>query len=148
MTDAKSSNPKDQIGNTKLPLHLWPSTATAMGCLGLLEGQEKYGRSNFRFHTVLASIYVDAAKRHLDAWMEGEENAPDSGIPHLANALASIAIIVDCQAHDRLVDDRNYAPNNGYRRLVDRLTPHVNRLKAMFAGKNPKHYSIADNTAE
>ena len=141
-----SSNPKDLIGNTKLPLHLWPSTATAMGCVGLLEGECKYGRSNFRQHSVMASIYVDAAKRHLDAWMEGEEVAPDSGVPHLANALASIAILVDCQAHDRLVDDRNYAPNNGYRRLVDRLTSHVTRLKEMFADRSPRHYTIKDNS--
>ena len=44
----KPSNPKDMIGSNKLPLHLWPNTATAMGSLGFLNGALKYGRANFR----------------------------------------------------------------------------------------------------
>lgn len=141
-----STNPKDAIGASKLPLHLWPAEATAMGCLGMHEGAEKYGRNNYvAGDGVVASIYVAAAKRHLDAWFAGEEEAPDTGTPHLANALATIAIIVKCQANDKLIDDRDYAPTTGYRRLVERLTPHVGRLTAMFASKKPKHYTIADN---
>lgn len=142
----KPSNPKDIVGSGKLPLHLWPSTATALGCLAFLEGALKYGRSNFREVGVRASIYVDAAKRHLDAWFEGEEDAPDTGTPHLSNALACIAIIVDARAAGKLTDDRNIA--GGYRALVDELTPHVARLKEMFKDKSPKHYTIADNSKE
>lgn len=140
----KPTNPKDVIGCEKLPLHLWPTTATAMGCLGLLEGALKYGRNNFRESGVRTSIYIDACKRHLDAYMEGEDHAPDSGTPHLANALACLAIIVDAQAVGKLNDDRNYN-GSGYRKLVDSLTPHVRRLKDLFADKNPTHYTIEDN---
>jgi hypothetical protein len=139
----KPSNPKDMIGSNKLPLHLWPTTATAMGCLGLLDGELKYGRSNFREIGVRASIYYDAARRHLDAWFEGEDNAPDNGIPHLAHALACIAIIIDAEAAGKLNDDRMV--RGGYRGLVEQLTPLVAHLKTLHAGKNPKHYSIADN---
>jgi hypothetical protein len=141
--DSKPSNPKDTIGSDKLPLHLWPTTATAMGCLGLLEGALKYGRNNFRESGVRTTIYIDACKRHLDAYLEGEDHAPDSGTPHLANALACLAIIVDAQAAGKLNDDRNYN-GSGYRKLVDTLTPHVRRLKDLFADKNPKHYTIED----
>lgn len=141
-------NPKDAIGSTKLPLHLWPAEATALGCLGMMEGDEKYGRNNFiAGDGVIASIYVDAAKRHLDAWFAGEEYAPDSGMPHLANALASIAIIVKARAHDRLIDDRDYSPEpNGsaYRRFVESITPHVKRVKELFKDKKPRRYTIAD----
>lgn len=140
----KLSNPKDTIGNDKLPLHLWPTTATAMGSIGLLEGAVKYGRLNWRHTGVRASIYIDACKRHLDAWMEGEETAPDSGVPHLANALACLAIIVDAQAAGKLTDDRNFA-GHGYRKLVEHLTPHVARLKAMHAERKVKHYTIGDD---
>jgi hypothetical protein len=139
-----TDNPKDAIGSQKLPLHLWPTTATAMGCIGCLEGVGKYGRTNWRKAGVRASIYVDACKRHLDAWFEGEEVAPDSGVPHLANALACLAIIVDAQAAGKLIDDRAFN-GGGYRRLVEALTPHVARLKEMHADKNPKHYTIADS---
>lgn len=143
-------NPKDAIGATKLPLHLWPSEATALGCLGMLEGALKYGRNNFiAGEGVIASIYIAAAKRHLEAWFEGEENAPDTGTPHLANALATIAIIVKCQAHGTLIDDRNYSPAARgalYRKFIDSITPHVARLTALFADKSPRHFTIADVT--
>lgn len=140
-------NPKDAIGATKLPLELWPAEATALGSLGMLEGALKYGRNNFiAGDGVIASIYAAAAKRHIDAWFEGENDAPDSLSPHLGNALASLAIIVKAQAHGKLIDDRNYSPNPGaYRRFMDSLTPHVARLKEMFKDKHPKHWTIQDN---
>lgn len=141
--DTKPTNPKDAIGSDKLPLHLWPETATALGALGLLDGAGKYGRSNFREIGVRASIYYDAARRHLNAWFEGEEADPDSSLPHLAHALACLAILVDAQAAGKLNDDRMVA--GGYRKLVNELTPHVARLKALHADKSPKHYTIVDS---
>lgn len=153
MPDLKPSNPKDAIGSGKLPLHLWPNTASALGCLGLLDGMCKYGRSNWRVAGVRASIYYDAAKRHLDKWFEGQDIDEEfdgegnlvggSGLPHLAHALACLAILVDAQAAGKLTDDRMVA--GGYHDFLARLTPHVARLKALHADKDPKHYTIADN---
>jgi hypothetical protein len=140
---SKPTNPKDIIGSSKLPIHLWPNTATAMGCVAMLNGMLKYGRSNFRAIGVRASIYYDAAKRHLDAWFEGEECDPDDGVPHLAAALACIAIIVDAESAGKLNDDRLIG--GGYRKLMDRLTPHVKRLKELHKDKNPRHYTIKDS---
>lgn len=142
----KDTNPKDAIAHNKLPLHLWPTTASAMGCLGMLEGLTKYGRCNFRDKGVLASVYVAACKRHLDAWFEGEEAAPDSGVPHLANALSCLAILVDADAAGKLIDDRNFN-GTGYRGLVERLTKLVPQIRARFEGHNPRHFTIADNEA-
>jgi hypothetical protein len=138
----KLTNPKDLIGCDKLSIHLWPESATMMGCLGLLDGARKYGRSNWREAGVRASIYYDAVRRHLAAWFEGEDNDPDSGLPHMAHALACLAIIVDSDSAGKLVDDRMYP--SGYRALVKRLTPHVKRLKELHKDKNPKHWTIAD----
>ena len=139
---SKPTNPKDAIGSDKLPLHLWPETASATGCLGLLEGALKYGRSNWRETGVRASIYVDALRRHVAAWFEGEDDDPDSGMPHLGHALACLAIIIDAQAAGRLNDDRAYP--GGYRQLVEDLTPLVKTAKANHADKDPKHWTIAD----
>lgn len=139
-------NPKDAIGSTKLPLHLWPAEATALGCLGMLEGKEKYGRNNYiAGEGVVASIYVDAAKRHIDAWFSGEEVSPDTLNDHLGNALACLAIVVKTRAHGKLIDDRDFAPNAGYRKLVEELTPNVKRLQTLFADKKPRHFTIADS---
>lgn len=141
-SEMKLTNPKDMIGSDKLPMHLWPETATALGCLGCLDGALKYGRANWRATGVRASIYVDACHRHLNKWFEGEDLDPDSGIPHLGHALACLAIIVDAQAAGKLNDDRMV--KGGYAKLVAELTPHVARLKRLHAERNPKHYTIQD----
>ena len=139
----KDTNPKDAIGSNKVPLHLWPSTATAVGSIALLNGALKYGRSNWRVAGVRASIYADAAKRHLDAWFEGEETDPDDGVDHLGAVLACLAILVDARAAGKLNDDR--AVKGGYRKTIDECTLEVSRLKELHAGKEPKHYTINDS---
>lgn len=141
--EPKPSNPKDMIGSNKLPLHLWPTTATALGCVALLDGALKYGRSNFRAVGVRASIYCDAAARHLAAYLEGEDCDPDSGVPHLGHVLACVAILVEAEAAGNLTDDRMFPTN--YREFVDQLTPHVARLKQLHAERKVKHYTIADS---
>jgi len=140
----KPSNPKDLSGSGKVPLHLWPETATVFGCIAFLDGALKYGRSNFRVVGVRASIYVDAAKRHINLWFEGEENEPDTGIPHLAYALACLAIIVDAKVCGKLFDDRMV--HGGYKAAMEQITPLISHVKALHEGKAPKHYTIADNT--
>lgn len=143
-SDTKDTNPKDLVGSDKLPLHLWPRSATAVGCLAFLDGALKYGALNWRAMGVTASVYVAACKRHLDCWMEGEDCAPDSGVPHLAHALACIAILIDAQSCGKLNDDRAYM-GEGYLKLVATLTPLVKDLRAKHAGKDPHHYTIKDN---
>lgn len=139
MNETKPTNPKDIIGSNKLPLHLWPQTATAYGCLALLDGALKYGRGNYRAIGVRASIYYDACLRHLTAWFEGQDQDPDSGLPHLAHALACLAILVDAQVCGKLNDDRQYP--GGWANTVEILTPHVARLKELRQEHNPMHYT-------
>lgn len=111
-----------------------------------MDGMLKYGRTNWRSAGVRSSIYVDAAKRHLNAWFEGEDTDPDSGLPHLAHALATIGILVDAQAAGMMNDDRMI--QGGYRKLIDSMTPHVSRLKEKHASRTPKHYTIKDKKGE
>lgn len=148
MSDTKPTNPKDAIGCDKLPFHLWPETATALGCLALLDGACKYGRSNFRAIGVRASIYYDACRRHLNAWFEGENTDPDSGLPHLAHALACLAILVDAGVSGKMTDDRQFdSGHGGYRAAIDALTPLVSLVKKKHADKSPQHYTIDTKVA-
>lgn len=144
VSELKPTNPKDFIGSSKLPLHLFPTTAIAYGSLALLDGACKYGRSNFRAVGVKASIYFDACNRHLNAWFEGEELDPDSGLSHLSHAIACIAILIEATEKQNLQDDRMYPTN--YREMVTRLTAEVDRLKTKYAVQNSEckviHYSI------
>lgn len=142
--DLKPSNPKDSIGTDKVPFHLWPETASALGSVAILDGNLKYGRTNWRAAGVKASIYVDAARRHLNAWFDaGEDADPDSGIDHLGHALACLAILVDARAADKLTDDRMV--KGGYRKFIDSLTAHVKRLREKHKDKSPKHWTIKEN---
>ena len=132
-------NPKDAIANGKIPLHLWPATATAMGAIGLLDGMNKYGRLNWREAGVRASVYVSACQRHLAAWFENEDTDKDSGLPHLGHALACLAILVDADAAGKLTDDRQYP--GGYRKLMNELTPLVAMVNEKYKDRpEPKHY--------
>lgn len=138
----KPTNPKDAIATNKLPLHLWPETASAYGAMGFLDGALKYGRTNWRHAGVRASIYYDAARRHLAAWFEGEDTDPQSGVPHLGHALACIAILVDAKEAGKLNDDRAYP--GGYAGLPQRFESLVAELRAKHADKNPQHYTIIE----
>ncbi len=138
----KNTNPKDLIGCDKIPLHLFPTTAIIAGSLAILDGMLKYGRHNWRAAGVRASIYCDAAHRHLNAWFEGEDEDPDSKLPHLAHAIACVAILIDAQASDNLKDDRMYEIK--YREYLNKMTPHVKRLKELHKDKSPRHWTIED----
>ena len=139
-TSWKDTNPKAAFAANKVPFHLWPALASATGAMGLLEGACKYGRSNWRKSGVRASTYVDALLRHICDYFEGNDTDPDSGLPQFAHMLACCAILVDASACGVLVDDRQYK-GAGYRRVLQSLTEHVQRIREKYADKNPKHYS-------
>lgn len=140
-------NPKDAVGSNKLPLHLWPMSATAFGCIGLANGMFKYGRSNWREAGIRPSIYVDAAIRHLTDWFEGAEADPEDGVHNLAGAIACVAILIDAKMTGKLEDDRNFN-GVGWRAARALMEPHVARLRELHADKSPKHYTIADAAQE
>ena len=140
----KPTNPKDTTATNKVPFHLWPETASAYGALAMAEGAMKYGRSNWRHAGAKASVYYDAARRHLNAWFEGED-LDASGAPHLAHVLACVAILVDATEAGKLHDDRMYP--GGYHGLTSRVESIVAQMRERHADKNPQHYTIAQNPA-
>ena len=68
-------------------------------------GAEKYNRYNWCggiSHTRLA----DAAMRHLIAWASGEDLDPESGLPHIDHASASLNMLRGNQRLHPGLDDR------------------------------------------
>jgi len=102
----KGTNPKDLVGAKKVSITKLPAVGILHGSHAMMDGAAKYGPFNWRDNKVKASIYVDAAMRHLNAWFDGEENATDSGAHHLGHALACCAILLDAQETGNMVDDR------------------------------------------
>lgn len=104
--ELKPSNPKDACGIKKAPMSCVPLPVLMELGLGMMEGGAKYGRHNFRVIGVRASVYFDAACRHLFAWWEGEDLDPDSGMPHIVKAMACLAVLRDAQIQGQCTDDR------------------------------------------
>lgn len=102
----KRSNPKDAVGTGKAPLSTVSAPVIAEVGVAMLEGARKYGRHNYRAIGVRASVYYDAAMRHLMAWWEGQNIDPDSGLHHIGKALASLMVLRDAQMNAKCVDDR------------------------------------------
>lgn len=100
------SNPKTAYGIKKPSMHLIPGTALMMLAKVMALGAKKYGAFNWRDQPVSASTYISAAFRHLYQWFDGEDIDPESGAPHLAHAMACMAILLDAYAQGTLLDDR------------------------------------------
>lgn len=135
----KDTNPKDAIGSAKLSLSVVPDSLGLYAALAFTEGNGKYGAYNYRVAGVRASIYHDAAKRHLAKWWNGEECDPVTLVPHLASVIACMGIILDADLVGKLTDDR--PPAADIAGLIERHEQIVKHLKVLHAECKPKHYT-------
>ncbi len=102
----KATNPKDRVGVRKVPMSVIPAEVIMEIGLGMLEGARKYGRHNYRVSGVLASVYYDAAMRHLMAWWEGQDIDPASQLNHITKCLTTLTVLRDAMLNDMFYDDR------------------------------------------
>lgn len=137
----KPSNPKDVVGIAKAPMSAVPTVVLHEMGLGMLDGALKYGRHNYRAVGVRSSVYYDAAMRHLNAWWEGEDIDPDSGLSHITKIMTTLAVLRDSQIRGNVVDDRPPSSEPGW---MNRMNEHAAMLIERYKGKNPKHYTIGD----
>jgi hypothetical protein len=124
---ALGSNPKDLMGAKKPDMTKIPAVALLWEALAMMDGGGKYGPYNWRANKVVASIYVAAAKRHLDAWFEGQLYAEDSGCHHLGHARACLGILLDAEATGNLIDDRPVVDGSpeAYQKAFDLVTSRI-----------------------
>ena len=138
----KPTNPKDMVADGKLPLHLVPDTLDVFAALAFLEGALKYGAHNWRVAGVRASVYRSALDRHIKKWWNGEWADPDTGVPHLANAIACLAILADATVAQKLIDDR--PPSIHLAELIKATELNVKQIKTRFEKDGIRHYTIDD----
>lgn len=141
----KDTNPKDHIGNRKLQLGLIPFVAQAEEALALTDGKYKYGAHNWTVAGVRASIYIDAALRHIARFNAGEDRDPESGVHNLGHARACLAILLDATARDKLTDDRPPSLEGvaDTQRFANAITTEL--IDRHSAKHNPTHYSKGDS---
>lgn len=74
---------------------LLPPTALDDVAKVLTFGSKKYGKDNWKYVDDAISRYFDASQRHLWSYKRGEIVDPESGLPHLAHAIASLLFILE-----------------------------------------------------
>lgn len=137
LSNVKESNPKDVVGTKKVPYSTVPAGPLAELGLAMLEGALKYGRHNYRAVGVRTSVYYDACRRHLDAFWEGQDTDPDSGLPHIVKAIACLVVLRDSQLIGNVVDDRPPSyPDNWHQKLNEAAANLIERYP------NPKEAFI------
>ena len=134
--DEKPTNPKDAEATTRLDLSLFPASARAYGALAMTEGHLKYGGYNYRAAGVLSSVYYAAAGRHLDKWFNGEDADTRTMVPHLASAIACLAVLIDSIEHGNLNDDRPPAQSI---EVYDRFEGIVEHLYSIATRRVPRY---------
>lgn len=106
-------DPKGEAGKKKPQLHLIPPVANVHMAAALADGANKYGPFNWRKPgtKLFRSTYIAAIKRHVDAILDGEDVAPDSGVSHLGHIMSNCAILLDAEKADTLHNDLTPYPN-------------------------------------
>lgn len=138
----KDTNPKTAIGDTKVPLALCSPIASAHWSLAQYAGMCKYQAWNWRIAGVRSSTYISAMKRHLDAYISGEEFDPVDGTHHLGNIMACAAILLDAQAAGKLNDDR--PPSVDCRATYGFVEKQMTVIREMYAHIEQRPYTIKD----
>lgn len=101
-------NPKeiDAHSNDKVPLDLLEPAADEAIARALAFGAEKYGLRNFTQSPIKARVYIGAIRRHVAAWLSGEEIAEDSRLHHLAHVGACVHVVLAAMEAGTFEDDR------------------------------------------
>jgi hypothetical protein len=68
-------------------------------------GAKRYGDFNWQKGFEWTGIY-NAAQRHMHAWLDGEDNADDSNLPHLAHAMVNMMFLLVFRNTHKEMDDR------------------------------------------
>lgn len=135
-SETKDTNPKDAAATTRLDLSLVPDSAVAYCALAFTEGDLKYGGYNWRVAGVQTSVYIAALRRHIAKYVNGEWADPKTKVPHLANAIACLAVLIDAHEQGNLNDDR---PPRQSVELYSRFEEIVGHLQTIFPRKATRH---------
>lgn len=101
--DAAGAGSKHDAG--KPPLSLIPRAALLAEAEVLAFGAQKYDAHNWR-KGMRWSRLGDAAMRHLLAWLDGEDNDPETGLPHLAHLRCCSGFLLEYAQSGAGTDDR------------------------------------------
>lgn len=94
---------KRDVGKPRMDL-LPPRALLAVGSV-MAYGATTYGAHNWRLGLAWGRLCA-AALRHTMAWISGEQEDEESGLPHLAHAAASLLMLLESAMEGYGSDDR------------------------------------------
>jgi len=103
-SDGSSSGGGIKHDSEKPDLSLVPRALLEEAAFAFMHGAKKYGRYNY-LKGLDSNRLVSAAMRHLAAYADGEEHDAD-GFHHLGGVAASIGMLLDLRAKQKLADTR------------------------------------------
>lgn len=106
----KTLNEKRQAGaikddDGKAQFHLTPFIAMEGAGRVLAFGAKKYEDHNWRKGMDWSRMF-DAAMRHMVQFWQGQDNDPETGLPHINHALVCLMFLSEYQATETGTDDR------------------------------------------
>jgi hypothetical protein len=163
-TQIGGNNPKDRYGLSKVSFSVLPTSSLIVMEAAMRSGEEDYGFQNYRVEPVQARVYLDAAARHLQALIDGEDIDPKRGVHHAGFVMATIGVYLDALHHGNLIDNRvipgrtgelidlfNYPPGEKLspKEMHQRYQDFINRAArteyALAIGEN-KSSSVVEGT--
>ena len=90
----------------KAPISLVPVEAITGMAMAFKYGAEKHGKYNFRNNDITYTELIDALLRHTLAFLNGEDNDPESGLPHTYHLGANFAMLEYNRVNFPNKDDR------------------------------------------
>jgi len=76
----------------------------------LMFGEKKYSRFNYKTGFKNTRLTA-AALRHIMAYQDGEDNDPESGLPHLAHAMVALGMLLDNEKNNVMEEGRYAIPD-------------------------------------
>lgn len=138
----KDTNPKDAVGDTKVPMWLLSPIAKAHWAAAQFAGMLKYGAWNWRRAGARKSVYLSAMMRHVDGLLSGEEFDPIDGTRHEGNIMACCAILLEAHAAGNLVDDT--PPRLDHRPAFAEVEVLMAKLREQYKTMTPHHHAAND----
>jgi len=89
-----------KVQHSMLPKSLLDETSKV-----LMFGAQKYDRNNWKKGMDYTSVY-DSLQRHLTAFLDGENEDPESGLLHLGHAACNLAFLIEYYTKGTGNDDR------------------------------------------
>jgi hypothetical protein len=112
LSDLMVVDPTGKAGRAdkgKLRYDLLPPKAIEDLVAVLSGGAAKYGDSNWRNDGGMAwSRCYASAMRHIQAWYQGENTDPESGLSHLAHAMCNLTFLLEYERTNQERDDRPF----------------------------------------